>query len=77
LLVAANYTPLPRYNYRIGVPIGGHWDEVFNSDARIYWGSGQGNLGGLDASPLPHYEWPRSITLTLPPLGAVILRPSR
>jgi 1,4-alpha-glucan branching enzyme len=75
LLVAINYTPVPRHNYRIGVPHGGTWREVLNSDAPIYWGSGQGNLGALEASPLPHYRWPRSLTLTLPPLGAVILKP--
>jgi 1,4-alpha-glucan branching enzyme len=74
-LVAINYTPVPRHNYRIGVPVGGTWQEIFNSDARIYWGSGQGNLGTLEASPLAHYQWPRSLTLTLPPLGAVILKP--
>ena len=76
LLVAINYTPVPRHNYRVGVPVGGAWQEVLNSDAKIYWGSGQGNLGGIEASPLPHYRWPRSLTLTLPPLGAVILKPA-
>ena len=76
LLIAINYTPVPRPNYRVGVPIGGTWREVLNSDARIYWGSGQGNLGTVDASPLPHYRWPRSLTLNLPPLGAVILKPA-
>jgi 1,4-alpha-glucan branching enzyme len=75
LLVAMNYTPVPRPNHRIGVPQGGTWREVLNSDAPIYWGSGQGNLGSLEASPLPHYRWPRSLTLNLPPLGAVILKP--
>lgn len=77
LLVAINYTPVPRPNYRIGVPIGGRWEEVLNSDAKIYWGSGQGNLGGLDASPLPYHQWPRSLTLNLPPLGAVVLKPMK
>ena len=75
LLIALNYTPVPRPNYRIGVPVGGTWREVLNSDAKLYWGSGQGNLGSVDASPLPHYRWPRSLTLNLPPLGAVILKP--
>jgi 1,4-alpha-glucan branching enzyme len=76
LLVAINYTPVLRHNYRIGVPVGGDWHEVLNSDAKIYWGSGQGNLGAIQASPLPHHAWPRSLTLTLPPLGAVILKPA-
>ncbi|MBV8234448.1 MAG: 1,4-alpha-glucan branching protein GlgB, partial [Acidimicrobiia bacterium] len=46
LLVACNFTPVPRHDYRIGVPRGGRWDEVLNSDAPVYGGSGQGNLGG-------------------------------
>jgi 1,4-alpha-glucan branching enzyme len=75
LLIAMNFTPVPRYNYRIGLPIGGIWRELLNSDAKIYWGSGQGNLGGVEASPMPHFKWLKSITLTLPPLGAVILQP--
>jgi 1,4-alpha-glucan branching enzyme len=77
LLVVMNYTPVPRTNYRIGVPTGGVWKEVLNSDAHCYWGSGMGNGGRLEASPLAHYQWPRSLTLTLPPLGAVILKPER
>jgi 1,4-alpha-glucan branching enzyme len=76
LLVAMNYTPVPRHNYRVGVPSGGKWQEVLNSDAGVYWGSGQGNLGALDASPMPHFEWPRSLMMTIPPLGAVIMKPS-
>ncbi|MDP9172862.1 MAG: 1,4-alpha-glucan branching protein GlgB [Planctomycetota bacterium] len=75
LLVAMNYTPVPRHNYRVGLPVGGAWHEILNSDAKIYWGSGQGNLGNVEASPLPHYRWVKSVTLTLPPLGAVILKP--
>jgi 1,4-alpha-glucan branching enzyme len=75
VLVAMNCTPVPRHNYRIGVPVGGTWREILNSDAKIYWGSGQGNLGAIDSSPLPHYHWPRSITMTLPPLSAVMLKP--
>jgi 1,4-alpha-glucan branching enzyme len=59
----------------VGVPVGGQWREVLNSDAKICWGSGQGNLGQVEASPMPHYQWPKSLTLTLPPLGAVILKP--
>jgi 1,4-alpha-glucan branching enzyme len=77
LLIAMNYTPVPRHNYRIGVARGGRWKEVLNTDARIYWGSGQGNLGEIEASPLAYHRWPKSLTLTLPPLGAVILKPIR
>lgn len=75
IVVAQNGTPVPRYNYRVGVPAGGAWREVLNSDAKVYGGSGQGNLGLVQSSPLPHFQWPRSLTLTLPPLGAVILKP--
>jgi 1,4-alpha-glucan branching enzyme len=75
VLVVMNYTPVPRYNHRFGVPFGGVWRELLNSDAKIYWGSGQGNLGEVEASPMPYYKWLKSITLTLPPLGAVILQP--
>ena len=74
LLVVMNYTPVVRHNYRIGVGVAGTWQEIFNSDAKHYWGSGQGNLGQIEASPLPHHQWPRSLTLTLPPLAGVILK---
>jgi len=76
LLIAINYTPVPRENYRVGSPIGGMWREILNSDAKIYWGSGCGNLGAIEASPMPYHKWPKSLTLTLPPLGAVILQPA-
>jgi 1,4-alpha-glucan branching enzyme len=75
LLVAMNFTPVPRHNYRVGVPVGGVWKELINSDSTIYWGSGQGNLGTVEASPMPYGKWLRSLTLTLPPLGGVILQP--
>lgn len=75
VLVAMNYTPVVRHNYRVGVPRGGKWRELLNTDAKQYWGSGQGNLGLVEASVLPHHQWKRSLALTLPPLGAVILKP--
>ena len=53
VLVACNFTPVPRYNYRVGVPRGGFWQEILNSDAVEYGGSGHGNLGGLEAAPIP------------------------
>ncbi|MGH9524172.1 MAG: alpha amylase C-terminal domain-containing protein [Terriglobales bacterium] len=73
LVVVCNFTPEPRYNYRIGVPHGGYWRELMNSDATLYAGSGQGNLGGVDAAPVPSHGRPSSLVLTLPPLGIVIL----
>ena len=72
-VVACNFTPVPRHQYRIGVPRAGHWREVFNSDATIYGGSGQGNLGGVDAVPYPWNGRSSSIVVTLPPLGAIFL----
>jgi 1,4-alpha-glucan branching enzyme len=73
--VVLNFTPVPRHNYQVGVPRGGHWKEVLNSDAPLYGGSGQGNLGGVDAAPIPLHGRKWSLTLTLPPLGAVFLMP--
>ncbi|MGA8039201.1 MAG: alpha amylase C-terminal domain-containing protein, partial [Acidimicrobiia bacterium] len=76
LLVMANLTPVPRHSYRVGVPEPGSWVEILNTDAEIYGGSGQGNLGGVGTGPLavPHHGKPHSIDLTLPPLGVVILK---
>jgi 1,4-alpha-glucan branching enzyme len=69
-----NFTPVPRHNYRIGVPRGGLWRELLNSDAQEYGGSGQGNMGTLEASPVPFHDHPQSLNLTLPPLSAVFFR---
>ena len=76
VIVALNFTPIPRYNYQVGVPAGGRWAEVLNSDAALYGGSAQGNMGGVDAAPIPLHGRKWSINLTLPPLGAVFLIPS-
>ncbi|HVG25298.1 MAG TPA: 1,4-alpha-glucan branching protein GlgB [Thermoanaerobaculia bacterium] len=73
VVAVMNFTPLQRHNYQIGVPRSGHWREVLNSDATLYGGSGQGNMGGVDASPIPLHGRKWSVTLTLPPLGAVFL----
>jgi 1,4-alpha-glucan branching enzyme len=74
LLVVANFTPVTHYNYRVGAPRSGFWEELLNSDAPLYGGSGQGNLGGLSTSPIPHHGHPDSLNLTLPPLAVVILK---
>jgi 1,4-alpha-glucan branching enzyme len=76
IVVACNFTPVPRQNYRVGVPRGGFWQEVLNSDARDYGGTGQGNLGGTEAVPVALHGRPHSLTLSLPPLGAVFLKSS-
>ncbi|HEX6296858.1 MAG TPA: 1,4-alpha-glucan branching protein GlgB [Burkholderiales bacterium] len=75
LLVVCNFTPVPRYNYRVGVPRGGYWRELINSDAAEYGGSGMGNLGGVEATPMPYEEYSHSLTLTLPPLAALVFKP--
>jgi 1,4-alpha-glucan branching enzyme len=74
ILVVCNFTPVPRHNYRLGVPHAGFWREVANSDATDYGGSGQGNLGGLESLPAPAHGRSHSVNLTLPPLGMVMLR---
>jgi 1,4-alpha-glucan branching enzyme len=69
-----NFTPVPRQSYRLGVPRRGRWQELLNSDAPDYGGSGQGNLGGVDSTPTPLHGRPHAITLTLPPLGMLLLK---
>jgi len=69
-----NFTPVVRHNYRLGVPRGGRWQEIVNTDAEAYWGSGQGNLGGVEASPVRAHGRSHSLNLTLPPLAAVFLK---
>ncbi|MDI6853067.1 MAG: 1,4-alpha-glucan branching protein GlgB [Deltaproteobacteria bacterium] len=75
LLIVANFTPVVRLNYRVGVPRPGWWKEILNSDSTLYWGSGQGNLGGLETTPIPSHGHYHSLNLTLPPLGIVFFKP--
>jgi 1,4-alpha-glucan branching enzyme len=58
VIVALNFTPVPRYGYQVGVPEGGYYRELLNSDAHDYGGSGQGNMGGVDATPNEHHGRP-------------------
>lgn len=74
IVVICNFTPVPRYNYRLGVPRGGRWAECLNSDAETYGGSGHGNLGGVDAAPISFHGRLYSVNLTLPPLGTLFLK---
>ncbi|MCJ7782371.1 MAG: 1,4-alpha-glucan branching protein GlgB [Desulfobacterales bacterium] len=76
VIVVCNFTPVPRYNYHIGVPQGGFWREVLNSDAKHYGGSGQGNMGGVEATPIPYHGEQHSLSLVLPPLGVVVFKGS-
>ena len=75
MLVVLNFTPVPRTAYRVGAPAPGFWRELLNSDARAYGGEGWGNLGGREAEAAPWHGRPWSLSLTLPPLGAVFLAP--
>jgi 1,4-alpha-glucan branching enzyme len=71
ILFVCNFTPVVRENYRVGVPVKGSWKEILNSDAPLYGGSGQGNLGGLSTIPLPIHGRPFTLNMRLPPLGIV------
>ena len=73
VLVAVNFTPVPREGYRLGVPAGGTWLEIANSDATDYGGSGVGNVGAVEAEEVASHGRPWSLPLTLPPLGIVML----
>jgi 1,4-alpha-glucan branching enzyme len=73
VLAVGNFTPVPRYNYRVGVLRGGIWKELLNSDAKEYGGSGQGNLGGVEAAKIELHNRPYSLNLTLPPLSILFL----
>ncbi len=74
VLAVFNFTPVPHHNYRLGVPVDGFWQELLNSDAPAYYGSGWGNMGGVEAAPVELHGRPFSLTLTLPPLAAVFLK---
>ncbi len=75
VIVAANYTPIPREGYRIGVPRAGFYREILNSDSVHYGGGNLGNSGGLAAEPQPWQNQPYSLKVTIPPLGVVYLKP--
>ena len=75
VLVVCNFTPVPRHGYRVGVPVEGFYRELLNTDAGFYGGSNLGNAGGVRAEPRPWSGQPWSVTLSLPPLGVVVLKP--
>lgn len=77
VVFVCNFTPVPRSEYRIGIPFGGFWQEVLNSDAENYGGSGMGNLGGVTADEISFHGRSHSLSLTLPPLSVVILKAKR
>ncbi len=75
LVCVLNLSPVPRYDYRVGMPACCRWREVLNTDSAFYGGCGVGNLGGVEAEAVPWHDQPFSAPLTLPPLGAVWLVP--
>ena len=74
LLVVANFTPVVRHDYRVGVPFNGEWKEIFNSDAMEFGGSGVGNTGSVWAEELPWDYQNASIKLSIPPLGVLVFK---
>ncbi|MBK1660154.1 1,4-alpha-glucan branching protein GlgB [Paracraurococcus ruber] len=74
-LVVLNMTPVPRHGYRIGVPRGGTWQEMLNTDGAAYGGSNSGNGGWIQAEAVPAHGCSESLSLFLPPLAALILTP--
>ena len=77
VVVVLNWTPVVRAGYRVGVPVAGYYREALNSDAALYGGGNVGNAGGVSTEPLSAHGHPQSLSLTLPPLGALILTPPR
>lgn len=75
VLVYCNFTPVPRYGYRVGVAQAGSWRELANSDALLYGGSGEGNLGRVETHDIPYQGHAQSLELTLPPFGVVFFCP--
>jgi 1,4-alpha-glucan branching enzyme len=74
VLVACNFTPVPRRGYRVGVPHEGNWREVLNSNAAIYGGTDEGNFGGRMTEAIARHGFDNSLALNLPPLGIVVLK---
>ncbi|MDR1730519.1 MAG: 1,4-alpha-glucan branching protein GlgB [Synergistaceae bacterium] len=72
ILALCNFTPVPRYGYRLGVPLCGFWREILNSDSTVYGGSGIGNAGGMETISVPSHGFDQSLMLTLPPLSLVV-----
>ncbi|MBF0384873.1 MAG: 1,4-alpha-glucan branching protein GlgB [Candidatus Omnitrophica bacterium] len=74
ILIVCNFTPVPRFNYRIGVPAEGYWGELLNSNAKEYGGEGMGNMGGVSAEQIGFHGRPYSLSLTLPPLSVLYFK---
>jgi 1,4-alpha-glucan branching enzyme len=77
IVAVVNFTPVPRRGYRLGVPFGGDYRDLLNSDADVYGGSNIGNQGRVTALEEPFHGQPFSLSLTVPPLGFVLLKPNK
>jgi 1,4-alpha-glucan branching enzyme len=77
LVVCCNFTPIPRHGYRVGVPAEGAYDEIFNGDSSWYGGSNVGNAGSITADRTPCHGHAQSLSLSLPPLATIVLKPRR
>ena len=75
LVFVYNFTPVARMGYRVGVPKGGFYKEVMNSDSGSYWGGNMGNFGGIWADEMPWHGRAASLSLTIPPLSMVVMKP--
>jgi len=74
VVIACNFTPVPRRGYRVGAPNEGHWREVLNSNAAIYGGTDEGNFGGRMTEAVACHGFDNSLLLNLPPLAMVVLK---
>lgn len=76
VVIAANFTPVPRKAYRLGMPRPGCYREILNSDAAIYGGGNLGNAGAVFTEPIPFHGQAQSVSVTLPPLAILMLKPA-
>ena len=74
VIIMCNFTPVLREEFRVGVPLAGHWEEVLNTDSEIYDGGNRGNLGGVRSTDISHDGQHQSVQIVLPPLSVVVLR---
>jgi 1,4-alpha-glucan branching enzyme len=76
IVVVCNFTPVPRWSYRVGVPEHRHYREILNSESNLYGGSNLGNSGGRHSEPIPWHGKPYSIEIVIPPLGVLYFKPA-
>jgi 1,4-alpha-glucan branching enzyme len=77
IVVVCNFTPVPRFSYRVGVPERCYYREILNSDSREYWGSNLGNAGGVQSVDMPWHGKPCSVDIIIPPLAVLYFKPAR